>query len=95
MKKPVPFPAPQLSAVALAVLTLVAHSQAMAQESSPLPPQDNAQKELQQVVVTGTASASGTRKIDTSFSITTATEEQLKAAAPSSMLRTPLMRAKV
>jgi iron complex outermembrane receptor protein len=39
---------------------------------------------MQQVVVTGTASASGTRKIDTSFSITTATEEQLKMAAPSS-----------
>jgi iron complex outermembrane recepter protein len=84
MKNPVPFPAPQLSAVALAVLALVAQSQAMAQESSPLPPQDNAQKEMQQVVVTGTASASGTRKLDTSFSITTATEEQLKAAAPSS-----------
>jgi len=84
MKKPAPFPAPQLSAVALAVLALVAQSQASAQESAPLPPQDNVQKELQQVVVTGTASASGTRKIDTSFSITTATEEQLKAASPSS-----------
>jgi outer membrane receptor protein involved in Fe transport len=84
MKKPAPFPAPQLSAVALAVLSLVVHCQAAAQESSPLPPQDNAQKEMQQVVVTGTASASGTRKIDTSFSITTASEEQLKAAAPTS-----------
>jgi outer membrane receptor protein involved in Fe transport len=73
-----------LSAVALAVLALVAQSQAMAQESSPLPPQESAQKEIQQIVVTGTASASGTRKIDTSFSITTATEEQLKAASPSS-----------
>jgi iron complex outermembrane receptor protein len=74
MKNPVPFTAPQLSAVALAVLALVAQSQAMAQES----------KEMQQVVVTGTASASGTRKIDTSFSITTASEEQLKMASPSS-----------
>jgi outer membrane receptor protein involved in Fe transport len=74
MKNAAPFAVPQLSAVALAVLALVAQSQAMAQESS----------EMQQVVVTGTASASGTRKIDTSFSITTATEEQLKAAAPSS-----------
>jgi iron complex outermembrane receptor protein len=81
MKNPVQFP--QLSAVALAVLTLVAQSQAMAQEASPLPAQD-VQKEIQQVVVTGTASASGTRKIDTSFSITTATEEQLRLAAPSS-----------
>jgi outer membrane receptor protein involved in Fe transport len=84
MKKPTPFPALKLSSVAVAVLVLVAQSQAAAQESSPLPPQDNAQKEMQQVVVTGTASASGTRKIDTSFSITTASEEQLKAAAPSS-----------
>jgi outer membrane receptor protein involved in Fe transport len=82
MKNPVQFP--QLSAVALAVLSLVAHTQAMAQEASPLPPQDNVQKELQQVVVTGTASASGTRKIDTSFSITTANEEQLRQAAPTS-----------
>jgi iron complex outermembrane receptor protein len=82
MKKPVPFP--QLSASALAVLALVAQVQAGAQESAPLPPQDNVQKEIQQVVVTGTASASGTRKIDTSFSITTANEEQLKQAAPTS-----------
>jgi outer membrane receptor protein involved in Fe transport len=82
MKNPVQFP--QLSAVALAVLALVAHTQATAQEASPLPPQDNVQKELQQVVVTGTASASGTRKIDTSFSITTASEEQLRQAAPTS-----------
>jgi len=82
MKKPVTFP--QLSASALAVLALVAQVQASAQETSPLPPQDNVQKEIQQVVVTGTASASGTRKIDTSFSITTANEEQLKQAAPTS-----------
>jgi len=82
MKKPVPFP--HLSAGALAVLALVAQVQASAQESAPLPPQDNVQKEIQQVVVTGTASASGTRKIDTSFSITTANEEQLKQAAPTS-----------
>jgi iron complex outermembrane recepter protein len=81
MKTPAQFP--PLSAVALAVLALVAHTQASAQESSPLPPPD-VQKEMQQVVVTGTASASGTRRIDTSFSITTATEEQLKRAAPSS-----------
>jgi outer membrane receptor protein involved in Fe transport len=84
MKKPAPFPVLKLSTVAVAVLVLAAQSQAAAQESSPAPAQDNAQQEMQQVVVTGTASASGTRKIDTSFSITTASEEQLKAAAPSS-----------
>jgi len=75
---------PQLSAVALAVLALVAQSEASAQQASPQPAQSGVQQEIQQVVVTGTASASGTRKIDTSFSITTATEEQLKQAAPSS-----------
>jgi len=69
---------PQLTPVALAVLALAAHVQASAQQ------QPAAQQEIQQVVVTGTASASGTRKIDTSFSITTANEEQLKEAAPTS-----------
>jgi outer membrane receptor protein involved in Fe transport len=69
---------PQLSAIALAVLALGAHCQALAQDSAPAA----VQKEIQQVVVTGTASASGTRKIDAAFSITTANEEQLKAAAP-------------
>lgn len=70
-----------LSTVALAVLTLVSQAQAAGQAA----PQETAvAQEIQQVVVTGTASASGTRKIDTSFSITTANEEQLKSASPSS-----------
>lgn len=74
-----------LSSIGLAVLTLVNQAQAAGQ-SAPATgsTQDGVAAEIQQVVVTGTASASGTRKIDTSFSITTATEEQLKAAAPSS-----------
>ncbi|NNG21673.1 TonB-dependent receptor [Telluria aromaticivorans] len=76
---------PQLSAIALAVLALSIHCQAAAQEASAAPSTPTAvQQEIQQVVVTGTASASGTRKIDAAFSITTATEEQLKMAAPSS-----------
>ena len=84
---------PQLSAIALAVLALSIHCQASAQETGaaqaaavqaePSSPA-SVQQEIQQVVVTGTASSSGTRKIDTAFSITTATEEQLKMAAPSS-----------
>src|SRR5690349_6351421 len=73
-----------LSTVALAVLTLVSQAQAAGQAV----PQDTANaavtQEIQLVVVTGTASASGTRKIDTAFSITTANEEQLKSASPSS-----------
>jgi iron complex outermembrane receptor protein len=52
------------------------------------PPPRKSPHEIQQVVVTGTASARGTRKIDTAFSITTANEEQLKpprqAAPPTS-----------
>jgi iron complex outermembrane receptor protein len=75
-----------LSSVTLAVLTLINQAQAAGQATPPAPtPESGAvAAEIQQVVVTGTASARGTRKIDTAFSITTATEEQLKAAAPSS-----------
>lgn len=75
-----------LSSIGLAVLTLVSQAQAAGQQAqTPAPaPAEAVQAEIQQVVVTGTASASGTRKIDTSFSITTATEEQLKSASPSS-----------
>lgn len=77
---------PRLSAISLAVLALSIHCQALAQDagaaqSAPATPQA-VQQEIQQVVVTGTASSSGTRKIDAAFSITTATEEQLKTAAP-------------
>ena len=71
-----------LSAITLAVLTLA--GQAQAQSADAPPPADTVAKEIQQVVVTGTASSRGTRKIDTSFSITTASEEQLKMASPSS-----------
>ncbi|RJG11427.1 TonB-dependent receptor [Massilia cavernae] len=75
-----------LSSIGLAVLTLVSQAQAAGQsaDAPAATAQDAVSKEIQTVVVTGTASASGTRKIDTSFSITTATEEQLKAASPSS-----------
>lgn len=67
-----------LSSVALAVLTL-AH-QAAAQQAA----KDAVQTEIQQVVVTGNAQNGGVRKIDASYSITTASEEQIKQAAPSS-----------
>lgn len=88
-----------LSSVTLAVLTLMNQASA-AEPEAPAPaaattgPKDapaaapaakNAvAAEIQQVVVTGTASAKGARKIDSSFSITTATAEQLKDASPSS-----------
>ena len=69
-----------LTSVSVAVLTLIGNTQALAQTAAPEP----VAQEIQQVVVTGTALARGTRKIDTAFSITTATEEQLKMASPSS-----------
>jgi iron complex outermembrane receptor protein len=76
-----------LSSVTLAVLTLAHQAHAAGQSAEPATapaPKESVAAEIQQVVVTGTASARGTRKIDTSFSITTATEEQLKSASPSS-----------
>ena len=45
---------------------------------------DEAKQQLDTVVVTGTARREGLRKLDASFSITTADEEQIKQAAPSS-----------
>jgi hypothetical protein len=41
-------------------------------------------KNLDQVVVTGNAATGGLRKIDTSYSVTTATAEQIKMANPKS-----------
>ena len=76
-----------LSTVALAVLTLIQQAHAAGQsadQSGAAAAQQAVAAEVQQVVVTGTASSRGTRKLDTSFSITTATEEQLKSASPSS-----------
>lgn len=80
-----------LSSVTLAVLTLVSQAQAAdSAAASTLDPaaapvkKDAVAAELQTVVVTGVAGSRGVRKLDSAFSITTATEEQLKAASPSS-----------
>ncbi|TFW22277.1 TonB-dependent receptor [Duganella callida] len=81
------------SAIAAAVLTLLNQTAAQAQTTEPAAagdtsaqaaPTQEVAKEIQQVVVTGVASARGVRKVDSAFSITTANEEQLKQAAPSS-----------
>jgi outer membrane receptor protein involved in Fe transport len=77
------------SAIAAAVLILVNQSAAAQTEpaSAQAPaaePSTEVSKEIQQVVVTGVASARGVRKVDSAFSITTANEEQLKQASPSS-----------
>ncbi|PHV08975.1 TonB-dependent receptor [Janthinobacterium sp. BJB412] len=78
-----------LSSVTLAVLTLINQAQAQNAVETPAPAAsatagDAVAKEIQQVVVTGVSGARGVRKIDSAFSITTASEEQLKSAAPSS-----------
>lgn len=79
-----------LSAVTVAVLTLINQSAAQAQNAPEASTEavsvasKELAKEVQQVVVTGVASARGVRKVDSAFSITTANEEQLKQAAPSS-----------
>jgi iron complex outermembrane receptor protein len=79
-----------LSSVTLAVLTLInqAHAQqtepAAAPDTTARQPKDSVAAEIQQVVVTGSAQSGGVRKIDASYSITTASEEQIKQAAPSS-----------
>jgi outer membrane receptor protein involved in Fe transport len=88
-----------LSSVTLAVLTLISQAQAadspvpapapQAESTVPAqaqaaPAKDSVAAELQQVVVTGVAASRGVRKLDSAFSITTASEEQLKSASPSS-----------
>lgn len=75
-----------LSSITLAVMTLMnqAHAAGQSAPAANPPAPDAVAAEVQTVVVTGTASASGKRKIDAAYSITTASEEQLKSAAPSS-----------
>ncbi|MES3023616.1 MAG: TonB-dependent receptor [Pseudomonadota bacterium] len=76
-----------LSAVTVGVLTLINQSAALAQSADAAPaaqPKDGVAAEMQTIVVTGTASGKGVRKIDSSFSITTANEAQIREAAPSS-----------
>jgi iron complex outermembrane receptor protein len=72
-----------LSSVALAVLTLANQAAAQQAADPAKPAKDGVSAEMQQVVVTG-AAAGATRKIDASYSITTASEEQIRQAAPSS-----------
>jgi iron complex outermembrane receptor protein len=76
-----------LSSIALAVMALAqqAHAQqAPAATDTAAPSKDAVTAEMQQVVVTGSAQSGGLRKLDAAYSITTATAEQIKQAAPSS-----------
>src|SRR5471030_2927622 len=75
----------KLTAIALAVLTLTLSTQAYAADATaadaPAAAKDTVAADIQQVVVT---SGGAVRKVDSSFSITTATAEQLKEAVPTS-----------
>ena len=85
-----------LSSITLAVLTLMSQAHAAGQAAMPATAPvgssapaatasaDGVAAEMQTVVVTGNAAASGVRKLDAAYSITTANEEQLKMVAPSS-----------
>ncbi len=55
-----------------------------AQEAAPTPAAPDQPTQLDTVVVSGTAQAGGLRKRDASFSITTATDEEIREAAPKS-----------
>ena len=78
---------PRLLALAVAA-ACAAPLAALAQQApaaSPKPAETSPEvKELEAVVVTGTARREGVRKLEAGFSITTATEEQIKQAAPTS-----------
>ncbi len=74
-----------LSSVTLGVLALMSQARAAGQATPTAPAATDAvTAEVQTVVVTGTAASGGVRKLDAAYSITTANEEQLKAAAPTS-----------
>ncbi|MGQ3051893.1 MAG: TonB-dependent receptor [Roseateles sp.] len=82
-----PFPRslrPQLIALAASALCGAALAQQAAQAVAKPAAEAAEVKELEAVVVTGTARREGVRKLEAGFSITTATEEQIKQAAPAS-----------
>jgi outer membrane receptor protein involved in Fe transport len=75
-----------LSSAVLAALATMAQAQTAAPApaaSAASAPTRNVEK-LEAVIITGTARSEGLKKLDASFSITTANEEQIKDAAPSS-----------
>jgi iron complex outermembrane recepter protein len=85
------------SLLSSAVLAALAATSAQAQDAAPAPaaaasapaptpapaPKPEVEK-LDAVIVTGTARSEGLKKLDAGFSITTASDEQIKEAAPSS-----------
>jgi outer membrane receptor protein involved in Fe transport len=75
-----------LPGIALAQDATTPQDNSSTQDSTAASAKPNAKnaKNLEQMVVTGNASTGGLRKIDTSYSVTTATAEQIKMANPKS-----------
>ncbi|TDK64417.1 TonB-dependent receptor [Sapientia aquatica] len=73
-----------LSNITIAILALSNQAHAQDQSANPaaLSKSADSQAEVQQIVVTGSAQGRGIRKIDAPYSITTASEEQIKEANP-------------
>ena len=73
------------SAIGLAALLAAAAPSAIrAQEGTASPDNDTGESSLETIVVTGTAIASGVKKLEASYNIVTATEEEIRRANPKS-----------
>jgi len=66
-----------------AILAAAAPSTIRAQEAEP-PDSDSSESSLETIVVTGTAIAGGVKKLEASYNIVTATEEEIRRANPKS-----------
>lgn len=81
--------APTVAAIATAVATALAAMSAQAQEGSTTEREsrndrENQTADVDRIVVSGTPQAGGIRKLDASYSITTATPEEIEDAQPTS-----------
>jgi outer membrane receptor protein involved in Fe transport len=74
---------PMRYALSLAIAAALSPTAAMAQDAAATPPEEEP-AELDAIIVSGTAKFRGLSKRDASFSITTASPEQIQEAAPSS-----------
>jgi outer membrane receptor protein involved in Fe transport len=68
----------------MAVVVAVTPSAVYAQQSTTSAEDDSSESSLETIVVTGTAIASGVKKLEASYNIVTATEEEIRRANPKS-----------
>ena len=71
-------------ALSAAIIASLASGSAFAQQNTSGKTADDTANSLEEVVVTGSAGAGGVKKIDASYSITTASQQEILDAAPSS-----------